>query len=131
MKKLLPKTANNPEGFTLVELMVVITILAILALVGLTAFGEAQKRGRDGKRIQEIEAIAQALEIHYVNTGATPGYQPLVNTWFADATIPQDPQHGATPNYDYCLKMSTSTPQTCDAAIGHQSQNSNDGNYHH
>ena len=48
-------------GFTLIELMVVITIIAILATMGLNTFVTAQKKARDAKRIAEVRDLATAL----------------------------------------------------------------------
>ncbi|MBI2020052.1 type II secretion system protein [Candidatus Daviesbacteria bacterium] len=62
----------NKKGFTLVELLVVITIIAILSVIGLTIFTKAQQATRDGKRKGDAEAIRVALEQYRSATGAYP-----------------------------------------------------------
>lgn len=97
MNKLLPKTINNPKGFTLVELLVVIVILAILGVVGVTLFSNTQKSARDAKRKEDIGAIASAMETNYV---AGTGYTTAVaGSWFADGATPANPNPGGTPYY--------------------------------
>lgn len=56
---------KTERGFTLVELLVVIVIIAILATVGLTLFSSSQTSARDAKRKEDINAIASALEVHF------------------------------------------------------------------
>ncbi len=50
-------------GFTLIELMVVLTIIAVLSTVGINAFAMAQKKGRDTKRIATLREIVIAVSL--------------------------------------------------------------------
>lgn len=94
MKKFLPKSAKNPQGFTLVELLVVVSIIAILAVVGLTVFGSVQKNARDVRRQSDIEAIAKAMETNYSET--TGRYVNLAASMFSGGVIPTDPLSGSS-----------------------------------
>lgn len=53
------------KGFTLVELMAVISLVAIVSAVGLVSYSQTQKIGRDARRKQELRQIAVALELFY------------------------------------------------------------------
>lgn len=55
-------SVNKSKGFTLVELLVSITILAILAAIGLITYSMALRQGRDSKRQSDLKAIQSALE---------------------------------------------------------------------
>lgn len=110
MKKFLPRTTNNPQGFTLVELLVVIAIIAILSVIGVTVFSGVQKNARDARRRADIDAIAAAVETHYVSgTGYTT---PILGTWFSSGTIPKDPKDNTT-DYIWATALSTTGYKVC------------------
>lgn len=68
------KTVNSKsKGFTLVELLVVITLIAILIGAGTVSYTNAQRKGRDGKRKTDLKAIQQALELYFQQNGYYPG----------------------------------------------------------
>lgn len=50
------------KGFTLIELMIVITVIAILAAIVLFGLGAAQKNARDVQRAQIMKGIQVALQ---------------------------------------------------------------------
>lgn len=101
---------RKAKGFTLVELLVVISIIAILSVVGITIFSSVQKSARDTRRKADLRAIAGALEIYKNNTGTYPlaatgwRYSTQAQPWIPglDSTympaIPTDPKNsGGTP----------------------------------
>lgn len=57
----------NKKGFTLVELMVVISILALLAVISLATYSNVQKSGRDVKRKADLAVIQSALEQYHAD----------------------------------------------------------------
>ena len=61
MRKFLPKSFNNPQGFTLIELMVVISIIAILSIIGVVIFTGALNKTRDAKIAADFDAIFKIL----------------------------------------------------------------------
>lgn len=63
---------NLKQGFTLIELMIVITVIAILAAMVLFGLGAAQKRARDVQRTQIMKAIQNALQSYYGDKSAYP-----------------------------------------------------------
>jgi len=75
---------KNLKWFTLVELIVVITILAILGTFWFMAFSGYQKDARDGKRITNVSTIAQWFDINMaagrlINTSETStGYNIVI-----------------------------------------------------
>ncbi len=60
MKKSSP--ARKIFGFTLLELLVVISIIGILVAIGAASFSVAQRQGRDAKRRGDMKAVQNAME---------------------------------------------------------------------
>lgn len=54
-------------GFTLVELLVTISIIAILSAIGLVIYSSVIKQGRDSKRQSDLRSIQSALEQYYAD----------------------------------------------------------------
>lgn len=60
------------RGFTLVELLIVISILGILASIALVSFRSAQLRGRDTERKSDLKSISNSLELFYSDYNIYP-----------------------------------------------------------
>lgn len=86
-------------GFTLIELMVVITIITILSAIGLAAFAGARANARDASRIADLEQMSLALEVHRQANGEYPAsLSSLVPDLLEE--MPLDPRTGDSYNYD-------------------------------
>ncbi|WKZ25125.1 MAG: FISUMP domain-containing protein [Patescibacteria group bacterium] len=77
----LSSTKQGIKGFTLIELLVVIAIIGILSTLVVVALGNSRTSARDAKRLNDLKAMANALELYYANNNSypasiTPG-QPL------------------------------------------------------
>ena len=57
---------KKTNGFTLIELLISISIIAILSIVLSVSFSNAQKNGRDQRRISDLKAIQNAAEQYYL-----------------------------------------------------------------
>lgn len=62
------------KGFTLIELMVVITIISILAVAGLAALNPSYqlKKSRDSKRKADLAQLQAIFELHRADQGSYP-----------------------------------------------------------
>jgi len=59
-------------GFTLVELLVVMSILGVLMTLVSGGFRSAQLRGRDAQRKSDLKELSNSLEIFYADYGRYP-----------------------------------------------------------
>lgn len=98
---------KTTRGFTLVELLVTISILAILSVVGLTIYSTVQSKARDAKRVGDVNSISKALEVHYNEVGDSMYPIPSVG-WF-DSGFPLDPKNNSTYFYSWKGKASDGT----------------------
>lgn len=64
-------TKRKKNGFSLVELLVVVSIIGILIAVAAAAYSTAQKRGRDAKRRGDVKAIQSAFEQYYADNDSS------------------------------------------------------------
>lgn len=63
------------KGFTLVELLVVMAILAVLVTLIAGGFRTAQMRGRDAKRKSDLKELANSLELYFSDHRAYPSVE--------------------------------------------------------
>lgn len=76
------------RGFTLVELLIVIVVIAILASISVVAYNGIQERARDTVRKNDIANITKALEIYYIKNGQYPnarGSTSINSSWSTTA----------------------------------------------
>ena len=63
---------KNDQSFTLIELLIVIAIIGILAALIMVSVTGAASRARDGKRIADLQEIAKALGMYYLDNASFP-----------------------------------------------------------
>lgn len=69
-------TLRPERGFTIIELLVVISIIAILAALTLAALSSAQKGSRDAKRKSDLNQYKTALAQYQSDKDSYPGRTP-------------------------------------------------------
>lgn len=108
---------RNKQGFTLIEILVAVSIIALLTVLGVTNFMVANKKARDGKRQGDLEQIKAALEIYradqrdYPTTAEWPGAGGTLSSGTSTymQNIPDDP----TTSRDYYYASNGSTYVLC------------------
>ena len=121
-KILKPKTLNlKPKsGFTLIEVLIVVSIIGLLSAVVLVGLGGFRSRGRDARRVTDLKSIQNGLELYYSKNNEYPAtLDVLMTAGIGINKIPKDPIGSA--NYLYSLstnKQSYVVAATLDAASG-------------
>lgn len=63
---------GSRSGFTLVELLIAITIIAVLTTMGFNVYTGVQARARDSRRMDDLKKIQLALELYHNEFGYYP-----------------------------------------------------------
>lgn len=102
---------KRKQGFTLIEVLVAVTIVAVLTAAGVISYSSVNKRSRDAKRKSDIEQLRSALEmyrtdysyypkVNTVNFNNVSNLDPLLVSDYLPG-IPTDPQVSGTVFYRY------------------------------
>ncbi len=85
------KKLRNSRGFTIVELLIVIIVIAILATLVITAYNGVQAKARDTKRQSDAKEVQKAAEAYNADNGSYPDaeadFTAAGNTIKLDSTI--------------------------------------------
>ena len=79
-------TALHERGFTLIELMIVVAVVAILSAIAYPSYAEYVRRGHRADARAGLLQAAQWLERAATATGVYPTALPTALTWSGDAT---------------------------------------------
>ncbi len=63
---------RKQQGFTLVEILIVVSIIALLSSVLFASFSQARAKARDSKRVQDLLEVQKALELYRAKNGIYP-----------------------------------------------------------
>lgn len=66
------KLNNKKRGFTLVELLIVIVILAVLAAIAIPRFMDSGTRSKEASLKSDLKLVRNAIELFHNDTGAWP-----------------------------------------------------------
>lgn len=111
--------SKSKTGFSLIELLVVISIMAILAGIGYISFRSARGTARDGRRQADLKNIQTAVETYVADSnGLIPCDQSqnsriyksyvagdwqdlsdLLGDYYSAKFLPEDPMKGSTIYY--------------------------------
>lgn len=99
---------KHQSGFSLLELIVAMAVIAIVAAALWGNFFTSLAKGRDSRRKQDLELVSRALELYYADFRAYPTGMPSWGTIFSNPNnasviymqkLPNDPSY---PNANYC-----------------------------
>ncbi len=74
---------KSRAGFTLVEIMIVVAIIALLAAIAVPGFLRARKRSQASKVINDLRMIDSAMDQYAIEKGKKSGDPIAVDDWIA------------------------------------------------
>ena len=75
------------RGFTIVELLIVVVVIAVLATLPVAAYSGMQQRGRDTQRVSDMKAIVKGLEMYKTLNGSYPTTN-TISSWEVSSKNP-------------------------------------------
>lgn len=93
---------NKQEGFTIVELLIVIVVIGVLAAIVIVAYNGVTRSARDASVQSDVRNFQKKIDIWKVETGQ----YPLWNELTASAGIKVNKSQylaGASNNWYYCV----------------------------
>ena len=75
------KFTTNRGGFTLVEIMIVVAIIALLAAIAVPGFLRARKRSQASKIMNDLRLIDAAVDQYAIETAKKSGDPVAVTDW--------------------------------------------------
>ena len=78
---MLNKLNNRRGGFTLVEIMIVVAIIALLAAIAVPGFLRARKRSQASRIINDLRLIDSAVDQYAIETNKSSGNTVAIKDW--------------------------------------------------
>lgn len=79
--------AKQKQGFTIVELLIVVVVIAVLAAITIVAYNGIQKRAYWSRIYSETHAVAMYLGTYQVENGVYPTTDAAVKDIFKQANV--------------------------------------------
>src|SRR3954464_1530924 len=71
------KISKKQQGFTIVELLIVIVVIGILAALVITTYSGIQAKARNSKRSADMSSVQTQLEAYFTAQQHYPSYADL------------------------------------------------------
>lgn len=115
---------KKAAGFTLIEIMIVVAIVAILAAIALPAYQDSITKGRRTDAASALQGLAQAMERYYTEKGT---YVGAAGTGGVPTIFPsKSPIDGSATYYNLTISAATANTYTLSAtATGAQAGDGN------
>jgi prepilin-type N-terminal cleavage/methylation domain-containing protein len=75
------KLSQSRHGFTLVEIMIVVAIIALLASIAVPGFLRARKRSQASRVINDLRLIDNAVDMYAIENNKSTGNTVNIGDW--------------------------------------------------
>lgn len=75
----LPKLHHNRRGFTLVEIMIVVAIIALLAAIAVPNFLRARKRSQATRILEDLRLLDNAISLYAIEHNKSPSQLLMID----------------------------------------------------
>ncbi|MFZ5376731.1 MAG: type II secretion system protein [Patescibacteria group bacterium] len=118
------RITTRQAGFTMIELLVVATIMIVLTAVGMVSYRNAGITSRDAKRKTDLESVRQALTMYRADQGSYPvgsSFSSMledIRDYLSDTNI-ADPKDGvyeyssAGTTFSVCATLESTAEEYC------------------
>ena len=90
---------RSTRGFTLMELLVVLSLIVLLASIGLAAYKSSVQRGREAVLKEDLFRMRDAIDQYFVDKGKYPAdLNELASAGYI-RTVPVDPMTGTADSW--------------------------------
>src|ERR1700720_4523268 len=76
-----PLSSSKSRAFTLVEIMIVVSIIALLAAIAVPGFLRARKRSQASRIINDLRLIDSAVDQYAIETNKKSGDSVAITDW--------------------------------------------------
>jgi prepilin-type N-terminal cleavage/methylation domain-containing protein len=114
---------NKSQGFTLVEILIVVLIIALLALLVIPNLAEARRKSQRSRCLDNLRQINSAYQQYFLESASTtiPGiYTTTIGNYFQTGASPTCPKDSSNYTAPTAVTGGTASFPTCaNAADGH------------
>lgn len=87
----LDKILNNNKGFTLIEILIVFTLMALLASIAVPNYQRSVTRAKEATLKEDLFQMRDAIDQYYADTGSYPATLEDLTDKKYIRKVPEDP----------------------------------------
>jgi len=114
---MIPARLRRMRGFTLIEMLIVMTLIVVLASVGLIAYQTSVRRGREAVLKEDLYRMRDAIDQYYADKGKYPtDLNELVSTNYI-RRVPVDPMTNSAETWQTVMAEPDPSNPSAEAGI--------------